>query len=359
MDAGRSATRRLRITNFGYSDLTITGVTSTRPEFSTSFAREFTIPPFGSMQLPVVFAPPRAGLFSGELVIDSDDPMHGKVRVPLQGESGGFLWVTPSGLDFGVVAPGDDKTLGMAIRNRGTSALTWTGFQSTDPQYLARAAFSTLAPGESGRVEVRFQPLASGEVRGFLTLTFDAPEEKTVVVPLVGTGGPDADGDGLGDPIDNCPTTSNPGQLDGDGDSVGDACDNCRLIPNPDQGDADLDGVGEVCDNCPSTLNPDQDNGDGDPLGDTCDPCPLDPLNDSDSDGVCDSVDNCVGRSNPDQTDADGDGLGNACDNCPNRFNPDQADTDKDGAGDACDEKGQQQSAHLHDESYTPVRRSG
>lgn len=36
---------------------------------------------------------------------------------------------------------------------------------------------------------------------------------------------PDADGDGVGDECDNCPTTANANQLDTDGDGIGDACD--------------------------------------------------------------------------------------------------------------------------------------
>ena len=59
---------------------------------------------------------------------------------------------------------------------------------------------------------------------------------------------PDSDGDGLRDPIDNCPAVVNPGQLDTDGDARGDACDNCTLRINSAQVDTDNDGFGNRCD---------------------------------------------------------------------------------------------------------------
>jgi hypothetical protein len=73
---------------------------------------------------------------------------------------------------------------------------------------------------------------------------------------------PDADGDGVPDADDNCPSVSNPGQEDGDGDGVGDACD---------EPDTDGDGVPDGQDNCPSVPNPGQEDRDGDGIGDACD----------------------------------------------------------------------------------------
>jgi large repetitive protein len=94
--------------------------------------------------------------------------------------------------------------------------------------------------------------------------------------------------------------------------------------------DADGDGIEDAVDNCPTVFNPirPMDNGvqvdfDKDRLGDACDVCPLDART--------------TGCSVPDPSDADGDGIPNALDNCSNKANPDQADADKDQKGDVCD----------------------
>ena len=145
----------------------------------------------------------------------------------------------------------------------------------------------------------------------------------------------DMDGDGVGDGVDNCPSTRNGDQRNTDGTEGGDACDpdmdgdgvyndgrapadNCPPIANADQSydpcaeDPDGDGVPTYRDNCYDVHNPDQVNLDqnlqySDPQGDACDP-------DDDGDGRFDDRDNCPRVENSDQTDADGDGLGYLCD---------------------------------------------
>ena len=140
----------------------------------------------------------------------------------------------------------------------------------------------------------------------------------------------DADGDGINNSIDNCPSIANEDQADADADGVGDVCDNCIAISNSNQLDTDGDGIGDLCDTdddgdgCLDSsdafpLDPSEcSDNDGDGLGDNADP-------DDDNDGILDTIDNCLYTPNADQLDTDGDGTGNACD----------SDDDNDGFSDA------------------------
>ncbi len=59
--------------------------------------------------------------------------------------------------------------------------------------------------------------------------------------------GADADGDGIPNINDNCPTVYNPDQADPDHDTVGTACDNCPTVYNPSQLDSNGNGIGDAC----------------------------------------------------------------------------------------------------------------
>lgn len=95
----------------------------------------------------------------------------------------------------------------------------------------------------------------------------------------------------------------------------------------PTAGDADGDGIPDVSDNCPTTFNPIrpidggvQPDDDDDGIGDACDPTPL--RVDLDDDTHANLADNCPFDANTSQLDADMDGKGDVCDACPSRPNP-------------------------------------
>ncbi len=109
-----------------------------------------------------------------------------------------------------------------------------------DPRDVAVAPDGTyvVADGLAKKI-FRVEP-----VSGTITLLSDAFD---LVQPVAIVAVADADGDGIPDALDNCPTVFNPDQRDLDGDGVGNVCDNCQTVANPGQEDTDHDGVGDAC----------------------------------------------------------------------------------------------------------------
>ena len=94
----------------------------------------------------------------------------------------------------------------------------------------------------------------------------------TVDLSVINTAPPpDADGDGLPDDQDNCPSVTNHDQLDSDGDGIGDACK--ETLPPPATAAADNDASDDADpgqpDTCPEVSDADQQVIPGDPCEET------------------------------------------------------------------------------------------
>ncbi len=345
-DPGTSSSKRLRISNFGFDDLAVTDIRSSAAEYVTFFTSPFTIPPFGSVEITLLFQPDRLGPIAGELIIVSNDPVQPELHVPLLGRvpsdaDGDGIddafdncsivsnpnqedHVHPNGIGDACDDPEGDGVFDLWDN---CADLPNPGQSDTDGDQIGDACDNCVA------VANRDQSDTDEDGQG--DACDECPQDPQN----------DADGDSICGEADNCPEVANADQADADHDGMGDACDddgdgvtdvidNCAGVPNPDQADPDGDALGSLCDNCPSAFNPDQLDSDGDALGNLCDPCPLDPQNDIDNDQICGDVDSCP--SDP-LNDADGDSICGRVDNCPSVHNPDQIDSDGDALGDLCD----------------------
>ncbi len=169
-------------------------------------------------------------------------------------DDGGFYWPTDLFLDsHGTLYVVDQHNYRIKAYTTDGTFLGWYGKGTKTSGWhepgSGEVGVSGTGPGEFGP-EYLWTITAQDE-RRFLVLDCGPPWRIQVLQREV----IDADGDGIPDDEDNCPTVYNPDQVDFDGDGPGDVCD-------PDD---DNDGLVDDEDACP-TQNP----GDLDANGDGC-----------------------------------------------------------------------------------------
>ncbi|NIM01816.1 MAG: choice-of-anchor D domain-containing protein [Acidobacteria bacterium] len=158
------------------------------PQFDVRLRDPVTVPPFGFIELSVDFVPAGDGSYSADLALASDDPLRPRVHVPLFGRSGSTAGISPTRIEFGVVAPGLMRALPLVVTNTATAPVGLANLVTSDPRFVAQAAFSILGPGERGVIDVRFTPDAAQEFRGDLTFDLTGAANASVAVRLVGVG---------------------------------------------------------------------------------------------------------------------------------------------------------------------------
>jgi hypothetical protein len=175
---GSNKTLTFTATNNGTSNITVSSVTLSAPQFILSKPSiPVTVAAGQSATLSVVFAPTASGTVMGSVTIASD-ASNSSVAVALQGAGvgAGQLSESPATLSFGSLPIGNNQTLAETLTNVGNSSTTISQATVTGAGFTL-SGWSlpvTLAVGQSTSFNVVFAPQASGTVNGNVSIVSDA-----------------------------------------------------------------------------------------------------------------------------------------------------------------------------------------
>jgi len=195
---GSSVQKAVTVRNSGAATLVIskqmlTGGDST--QFSISKPGAASLSPGQIDSIVVSFSPTSTGLKTTILRIVSNASNHPTINVALIGTGGGAAWITFSSetVDFGAVSLGSNVQQSLTISNTGSSVLNIAsqGITGTDTSSftITKLSTSTLNPGESDNITIRFQPVTSGTKTAQLRIVSNAANEPTKNIALTGVGG--------------------------------------------------------------------------------------------------------------------------------------------------------------------------
>ncbi len=158
----------------------------------------------GILEVPIRIAPQSIGWKEWVVFIYSDDPDEPEAMVTIRAQALVVppcdYSVTPTALDFGMVASGATRDLDVTVKNRGTHSsdvclmsapfVTGTGFS-----LVGAVSAQPLQPGTSRVMRVRFSPQGTAPptptpVTGTLTFSMSNPNLSAPVVSLTATTGP-------------------------------------------------------------------------------------------------------------------------------------------------------------------------
>lgn len=157
---------------------------------------ELLVEPDRGVKFDVTFAPDAVAPASAALVFETNDAQSPTLAIPLDGLGrvpyAPDIELSTTRLDFGDVAPGDDRTLVVDVRNVGDADLHLdTISQVGAGAFLLRNDYSgqTVPPGDVRTLLVTYTPVLGSGDSGTLRLASDDADEGVVTVDLEGNGG--------------------------------------------------------------------------------------------------------------------------------------------------------------------------
>jgi hypothetical protein len=198
--SGATGAGVLNVCNTGKADLTVTGITSSDPQFSIatpSAGFPVVISPDFCFPFQLAFSSTTPGVKNATLTIASNDPNVPSVQVAATatvGQSRIVTLVADTG-SFGEVCAGaaSFRDLAVTVNNSGTCSLTITGIASSAPEFEPAQTLNfpfSVAPGDSIEVPIRFHPTSAGAKSANITFSTNDPAAPSKVVALSGTAPP-------------------------------------------------------------------------------------------------------------------------------------------------------------------------
>jgi hypothetical protein len=200
---GSSVTRTFRIENTGNDTLSVTTGFSSHPAFTLAGVPGVTAPiaPGGMNDFTVTFDPAAPGAASAVISLLTNDPDENPFTFTVEGfGSNNQPAITVSGR-AGILASdgppfamgseeiGGTLTATFTIENTGTGDLTVSGITESSPVFsIVSAPTAPIPPGGSDDFRVRFEPTAAGGFSTTVTITSDAVNTATVLLPVSATG---------------------------------------------------------------------------------------------------------------------------------------------------------------------------
>ena len=207
---GRTVTRTVEVTNRGTGTAPLR-ISRIEIETATSSAGAFSFEP--PLDNPVELLPRSSGTadshvvhvryhpraveaHSAQLVLYTNQPRDGVVRVPLIGSSKtpARISVSPPAIQFGPVPIGQTTAQPLTVVNQGGSPLRisyrWGGTGlSTDLSALPQVV-QPIPPGQYTELQVLVTATALGPITGLLIIETNDPTRPTVTVPVSADGQP-------------------------------------------------------------------------------------------------------------------------------------------------------------------------
>jgi hypothetical protein len=189
VNAGATSSKSVTLTNGGTGSVTISQVTVSAKDVSSSgVATPVTLAPGQSQTMTVAFAPTAAETVTGNIIVTNSQGTSRVVAVSGTGLQAA-IGLTPSSANFGSVPVGSTNSQTIQIGNTGNGVLTITQASVTGSGFSTTGLTLPLSinPGLSSTFNAQYQPSAGGAASGSISLVSNAGTSPSVVT-LTATG---------------------------------------------------------------------------------------------------------------------------------------------------------------------------